>query len=349
VILGVDIRRSRAATFGANHESALALCKDIRSLRAVEVADLIGVGPGELDIMVGGPPCQGFSSLRPFRSINDDDVRNSLLEHFLAFANFFRPRFIVFENVVGILHHHRGETMRLLMEALGSIGYSSEVSVLNAVHYGVPEKRERVFVIGRRGTARPSVPEPTHAYNGRSMAGSQTSTPLPLFSMHLEPALTVHDAISDLPPLEAGETRTDYLAVEPTLYQRARRNVASVLTLHSATAHTPRMIEIIRRAGANRWALPDGLTSSGFSSCYSRLQADEPSTTLTVNFVHPASNRCIHPTQDRALTPREGARIQSFDDDYVFHGNRSEVVRQIGEAIPPLLGRAIGKAILRES
>jgi DNA (cytosine-5)-methyltransferase 1 len=108
------------------------------------------------------------------------------------------------------------------------------------------------------------------------------------------------------------------------------------------------MLEIIKRSGTNRWALPEGMTTSGFSSCYSRLAYDEPSTTITVNFVHPASNRCIHPEQDRALTPREGARIQSFDDDFVFCGSRTEVVKQIGEAVPPLLGCAIANAIISQ-
>jgi DNA (cytosine-5)-methyltransferase 1 len=88
------------------------------------------------------------------------------------------------------------------------------------------------------------------------------------------------------------------------------------------------------------------MTTSGFSTSYSRLDADEPSVTLTVNFVHPSSNRCIHPIQDRALTPREGARLQGFDDSFIFHGSRTQIVKQIGNAVPPLLGRVIAEAIL---
>ena len=105
-------------------------------------------------------------------------------------------------------------------------------------------------------------------------------------------------------------------------------------------------MEIIRHSGANRSALPDVLVTSGFSSCYSRLDADRPSTTLTVNFVHPASNRCIHPFQNRALTPREGARIQSFPDSFRFVGTVAQIVKQIGNAVPPLLGQKIAEAIL---
>ena len=106
------------------------------------------------------------------------------------------------------------------------------------------------------------------------------------------------------------------------------------------------MLKIIRLAGANINALPAGMVSSGFSSCYSRLDGAEPSVTLTVNFVHPASNRCIHPHQDRALTPREGARLQGFPDTFAFHGTRSQIVKQIGNAVPPLLGNIIAKSIL---
>ena len=106
------------------------------------------------------------------------------------------------------------------------------------------------------------------------------------------------------------------------------------------------MSEIIKLSGKNRNELPNGLTTSGFSSCYSRLNADEPSTTLTVNFVHPSSNRCIHPLQNRALTPREGARIQSFKDNYIFCGSRTNIIKQIGNAVPPLVSRALAKMIL---
>ena len=105
------------------------------------------------------------------------------------------------------------------------------------------------------------------------------------------------------------------------------------------------MMEIIRHAGSSIHALPPGMVTSGFSSCYSRLDPDRPSNTITVNFVHPSSNRCIHPFQDRALTPREGARIQSFPDTFTFVGTAAQVVKQIGNAVPPALGTVIAEAI----
>jgi DNA (cytosine-5)-methyltransferase 1 len=155
------------------------------------------------------------------------------------------------------------------------------------------------------------------------------------------------EAIGDLPPVAAGEEATRYAGPPRSPYQRRLRRGTRTLTLHRATRHGDRMLEIIRHAGANISALPPGLVKSGFSSCYSRLGANEPSTTLTVNFVHPASNRCIHPHQHRALTPREGARLQSFPDGFRFHGTTAQVVKQIGNAVPPLLGEHIARAIAR--
>ena len=115
--------------------------------------------------------------------------------------------------------------------------------------------------------------------------------------------------------------------------------------MHEATRHSDRMLEIIRHSGSSISCIPPHLITSGFSTCYSRLEANEPANTITVNFVHPASNKCIHPIQNRALTPREGARLQGFDDDFVFCGNRAQIVKQIGNAVPPLIGEAIAPSI----
>ena len=162
------------------------------------------------------------------------------------------------------------------------------------------------------------------------------------------PAVTVRQAIDDLPPIKSGEVTTHYSSRPKNAYQRDRRKDVpdDQLTLHNATKHSKKMLEIIRYSGDNIKCIPEGMVTSGFSSSYSRLRGDEPAVTLTVNFVHPASNKCIHPDLDRALTPREGARIQSFDDDFIFAGNRTQIVKQIGNAVPPLLGKALAKSVL---
>jgi DNA (cytosine-5)-methyltransferase 1 len=170
----------------------------------------------------------------------------------------------------------------------------------------------------------------------------------PLSCPSTKPAVTIMEAICDLPELVAGESETNYKKpFKETDYTKKMRNGSNILTLHDATAHSQKMLEIIRLSGANRSALPSNMTSSGFSSCYSRLDPDKPSVTLTVNFVHPSSNKCIHPFQDRALTPREGARLQGFHDTFEFCGTRAQIVKQIGNAVPPLLGEVIAKEIAK--
>ena len=148
-----------------------------------------------------------------------------------------------------------------------------------------------------------------------------------------------------MPQIASGETSNRYTSAPETKYQIDRRRDTKDLKLHIATKHSDKMMEIIKHSGKNIHCIPKHLITSGFSSCYSRLDADEPSVTITVNFVHPASNRCIHPVLNRALTPREGARLQSFDDNFEFFGSRTQITKQIGNAVPPLLGKAIADTI----
>ncbi len=347
VVAGLDLLSDRISTFSQNHPHANAVCADIRT---VSVDSLIDEGPTP-EVVIGGPPCQGFSSIRPFRNLTDGDPRNSLFEYFGLVVRKVRPKWFVLENVVGLLTHKKGQTLHDIIRLFEEIGYKTSWKVLNAAMYGLPQRRERLVVVGNRQGVEFCWPSPTHFLDARSMAGKfgQTIEQLPLFGKSLRPAVTVMEAIHDLPSIRAGESADKYRDdIIPTEYEKMLRGGCSLLTLHEATAHTDRMLEIIRKAGHNRYALPDGLTLSGFSSCYSRLEPDKPSVTVTVNFVHPASNRCIHPFQDRALTPREGARLQGIEDDFKFEGTRSQIVKQIGNAVPPLLGRVIAEALARQ-
>lgn len=351
--LGIDILETSLRTFAANHPLATVIRNDIRRLSCEDIVQRTRIGPGEVDIIIGGPPCQGFSSIRPFRSSNHDDPRNTLFEQFANIVNYFRPRALVLENVVGLATHKGGKTISQMLDCFAEIGYECDWRIMNAAHFGVPQRRERLVLIGVEKGIPLEFPSPTHESNGSTIGHHDRTRmllpmDLPLFAQkrRLEKALAVMDAITDLPPLQAGQCVTTYDKPPLNAYQSARRNGARSLTLHEATAHTPKMLEIIRHSGPNIYSIPKHLISSGFSSCYSRLDADSPSVTITVNFVHPASNRCIHPTQDRALTPREGARLQSFDDTFEFVGSRTQIVKQIGNAVPPLLGKAIGTSIL---
>lgn len=361
VVYGIDVLQVAVETFRLNHPEAVAIDADIRSVRLRDIASMSGLSRGSVDVIVGGPPCQGFSSIRPFRSTDEDDPRNSLFEEFAAYVNYFRPAVLVMENVVGLATHRDGRTLEQIQECFSQIGYDSDWRLLNAAHFGVPQKRERLILIGAEPGVPIVFPHPSHSGDFRTIgvrdprrklapARIPDDGTMSLFSdaepSRLPPALSVMQAIGDLPPVSAGECATEYVDPPRNDYQAERRAASECLEWHIATAHTERMLEIIRHAGSNIDAIPKHLITSGFSSCYSRLNPNEPAVTLTVNFVHPASNKCIHPFQDRALTLREGARLQSFDDDFRFAGERTKIAKQIGNAVPPLLGRTIASSVL---
>jgi len=345
---GIDILPIAIETFKKNHKSALGYDGDIRKVCRSELAERLKLKKGNVDVIVGGPPCQGFSSIRPFRSSNEDDPRNSLFEEYASFVNYFRPKVFVLENVVGLATHKNGSTIDAIEECFHNIGYDSEWRLLNAAHYGVPQKRERLIMIGVQRGGKIIFPVQSHVCESPTVGyrdRSKMHIPAQLAPSAATTALSIMDAIGDLPPLEAGEGSTVYDRRPLNNYQKERRNGAKLLSLHSATDHSRKMLEIIRHSGKNIDCIPKHLITSGFSTSYSRLDADEPAVTITVNFVHPSSNKCIHPAQHRALTPREGARLQSFDDNFEFAGNRTQIVKQIGNAVPPLLGKAIATAV----
>jgi DNA (cytosine-5)-methyltransferase 1 len=347
VTTALDLLEDRIHTFKHNHPTSTCHATDIRS---IDVSMLLE-NSNTPDIIIGGPPCQGFSSIRPFRTLTEKDPRNNLFESFAVILKKIKPKWFVLENVVGLLTHEKGNTLKTIIQLFEQIGYKVSWKVLNAALYGLPQRRERLLIVGNRDNKEFWWPEPTHYFNGRSMAGKihgQNIQFLPLFAQDLRQAVTVMEAIHDLPEISAGTSSSQYRSdILLTDYEAAMRGDSIILTLHESTKHSDRMLEIIRQAGHNRSALPEGLTRSGFSSSYSRLEPDLPSVTLTVNFVHPASNKCIHPYQDRALTPREGARLQGFEDSYVFIGNRAQIVKQIGNAVPPLLGKVMAQSLLR--
>jgi len=359
VVYGIDLLPVAVETFRLNHTGAVALDADIRTIRLRQVAEMTGLGRGDVEVIVGGPPCQGFSSLRPFRSSEEDDPRNSLFEEFAAYVNYFRPPVFVMENVVGLATYKSGRTIEQIQECFDQLGYATDWRILNAAHFGVPQKRERLVMIGAERGIPLRFPTPTHAGHFKTIGirdksrklvpATSASTAPTLFDTgepELPAALSVMDAIGDLPSVAAGGWVREYCGPPLNDYQAERRIGATGLEWHVATAHTEKMLEIIRHSGPNIDSIPKHLITSGFSSCYSRLDADEPAVTITVNFVHPASNKCIHPVQDRALTLREGARLQSYDDDFKFAGNRTRIAKQIGNAVPPLLGRAIAASVI---
>jgi len=238
--LGIDMLPIAGKTFQANHPAALALTGDIRRARRAELSERLNLKKDKVHVILGGPPCQGFSSIRPFRSSTEDDPRNSLFEEYASFVNYFRPAVFVLENVVGLATHRSGKTVEMMEACLRSLGYETEWRILNAAHYGVPQKRERLIMIGAQAGVKIAFPDPTHYSYGATIghkdrARLHVPTQPTLFKYNLHPlkqAVSVMDAISDLPPVAAGGSAIKYSGDARNEYQRDRRGSSAEVSLH---------------------------------------------------------------------------------------------------------------------
>jgi DNA (cytosine-5)-methyltransferase 1 len=343
-VAGIDIDNAACQTAAANHPKALIINDSISNIPPSQIQSKIDLSAPL--IIVGGPPCQGFSSIRPSRGTNLEDPRNSLYRDFIHYVAKLRPLAFLMENVVGLVNASGGDLLADIIVSLKKQQYTVDWRILNSANFGVPQKRERFFLIGIDKKVLPEAqirfPEPTHWFKGRVIGTRHKANYVTQTTGGLPP-VTVWDAISDLPSLKSGETSTRYKHPPLNAFQKSRRSLSPrTLRLHEAARHSPKILQIIAHSGSNINALPPGLVSSGYSSCYSRLEADQPSTTITVKFTSPASSKCIHPFDNRAITPREAARIQGFNDEFVFKGPKTAIASQIGNAVPPLFGKAFG-------
>jgi DNA (cytosine-5)-methyltransferase 1 len=232
---------------------------------------------------------------------------------------------------------YEGRAYQRLLDLLGAEGYATFHGILNAQDHGVPQSRLRTFVVGLTGGGKFSFPETTHT-NGVGLFGG-------------EPRLTLEDALSDLPLIHSGESAERYASPPQNSFQaRMRRDSGENLTEHDGPWHGEKLLHMISHVpkGGSIMDIPVELRpKSYFANTYSRLLWDQPAPTITRNLGTPSSSRCIHPFTDRGLSTREGARLQSFPDHYRFTGTRSEKNLQIGNAVPPLLGEAMGRALLQ--
>jgi DNA (cytosine-5)-methyltransferase 1 len=349
VVAGLDHDPDACETARANHPGAKILCRSIRDVSAAEFAAATALE--DVDVVVGGPPCQGFSSLRPNRNSNKDDRRNYLYLDFAEYVGFFRPKVFLMENVVGLIGQTKGKILSDIIKDFENLNFEVDFRVLNAANYGVPQKRERLIMVGvnRDIIKNPTLnfPTPTHYFNGR-VIGTKRKDKYVTNTDKGIPAITVMEAICDLPELTSGKS-SDHYATPPTNYYQNMMRAKGVgrLSLHQAALHSNKMLDVIKVAGTSKNALPDGIVSSGFSSCYSRMEPDQPATTITVKFTSPASSKCIHPYQQRAITPREAARLQSFPDCFQFKGSKTAIASQLGNAVPPLLSKAIAPMLIQ--
>ena len=355
-----EIVRRYAETYQRNHLDTMVDVRDIRTVDPAIVRSQLTLAQGELDLVAGGPPCQGFSINAPVRSAKDP--RNHLFRDFLRFVEEFEPRAVLIENVPGLVSFEHGATLHAIIDSLAAIGYGADVRILGAPYYGVPQMRWRTMVVGLRGSPVPpsAWPEPTrHAplranftttFDGHVIV----KTPSPETSA---PFITLREAIGDLPPLANGErgVNVKQYAMSATCdYQRMLRRGSGGVYNHEAGRLSRINLERLSyiKQGGNWTDIPYDLLPRGMQKArrtdhtkrYGRTSWDDISCTILTK-CDPHWGAFFHPDQDRAYTVREAARIQSFPDHYVFVGSQAEQYAQVGNAVPPLLARAMGMSL----
>lgn len=343
--LAIEKDEWASETYKENHPHTKVITCDI-----TEITDLENLIPKKdlpIDGIIGGPPCQGFS-LSGNRDKNDP--RNSLFMEFVRFVKFFNPKFFVMENVTGILSMKTksNENVKdLILSEYNAAGYNVKICKLNAAEYGVPQSRLRIIFIG----IRKDLP-----FNEKQIA------PKPFLFGNNQ--ITIEQAIMDLPQIDAGEGEEfmAYLKEPKNDYQNWARNGSIGVYNHVAMRHTQRLIERFKNIGFGQSVADvdkthqqrkrgDASKISGkvFSQNNMRPYPNKPSPTIPASF----QSNFIHPFLNRNFTAREGARLQSFPDTYIFHGKRTTMsweknlsqYQQIGNAVPPLLGKAIAENI----
>lgn len=316
----------------------------------------------EVDIIIGGPPCQSFSTLGRAKDEHGmkKDPRNFLFESYIKILNHFKPKIFVFENVVGLLSSvvNGKRIIDLILKEL-SLNYNLidnyENMVLNSVHYGVPQERKRVIVIGVRKDLAISTED---IYKNIDKTHYSPNDEINNKNQNLKRYLTVKDAISDLPKIKPGEgsKMSYYEALNTTEYIKKMRDKAgNKLTNHVSRNHNQMDQLRYRKMAKRNWTFKELLYNREdlhhenprvFGNSYVVQRWDEPSKTIIAH-LYKDGNQFIHPDykQSRTLTAREAARLQSFPDNFEFPVSRTQQYKQIGNAVPPLLAHAIAKAI----
>ncbi|WP_237189120.1 DNA cytosine methyltransferase [Rothia nasimurium] len=314
-----------AKSYKLNHPGTHIKVGDIKDLNLEE--EFLNLR-GKIDIVMGGPPCQGFSQKGKRKTIHDD--RNFLFRNFVDVVKYLTPKYFVMENVPNLLTAENGFFKKELEELFEEIGYSINAKVLNASEFGIPQSRRRAIIIGKIGVGKVKFPEPTFE------------------------KITVYDAISDLAFLESGQgsESSQYKMSAHTKYQKLLRSENTDLFNHVATRHTNLALERLKMIPSNctKKVLPEQhRTKSIYSGTWTRLDSKGVAPTITTRFDTPSSGQFTHPILHRAITVREAARLQSFPDSFRFYGSKSSQMKQVGNAVPPILSRHIAKAIIKDS
>lgn len=318
--IAIEYDKDIAHSYKKNHPSVDVYNEDICEL---DFSELHKKHP-YIDIVVGGPPCQGFSQKGRRLSLNDE--RNFLFLQFVRFVAEFSPKYFVLENVPNIVTTEDGYFKEEIISSFRKLGYDVCCGVLSAVDFGVPQDRRRAFFVGQKGRLEITLPKPNDKRN------------------------TIKDAIFDLPYISSGEGDeiSSYDKPATSQLQKELRGDSMQLHNHVATKHNPTALRRMSLVpvGEGGKVLPEGeRTKSVYSGTYCRLLADEVACTITTRFDTPSSGRFTHPILNRCLTVREAARLQTFPDSFVFYGSKTSQMKQVGNAVPPYLAYAIAQVI----
>ena len=332
VVSAVEFDPQIANTLIKNHPNTKVLIDDICKINSKDLLN----GYSNIDVIAGGPPCQGFSMAgRRIRNSGAflNDPRNNLYKEFYRVVSDIKPKIFIMENVPGILNIHDGEVRNSILQLFGSIGYKTSFKILLASEYGVPQLRKRAYFIGNNLgiNSEDLFPNKTHGAN-------------------LSANVTIEDAIFDLPFINAGQgkNKSTYDKNAISDYQKSMRGVNKYLYNHVSSNHNPKTLKIMEmiKEGEGMKDLPKNLrTKSVHSGAYGRMLRSKPAYTITTRFDTPPVGRVTHPILNRSITAREAARIQSFSDSFIFYGSKTSIGKQIGNAIPPLLSKNIANKL----
>ena len=319
ILLGIDNDAKALETFELNHKGAKSICGDITQITyEKDIKPLIG--DKRIDVIIGGPPCQGMSLSGPRKF---DDPRNKLYLSYIRLVEEIRPRAFVIENVPGLVGLFGGQIKDSIIKKFTAMGYDIQHKILCAADYGVPQNRKRVVFVG--------------------MKKGSFSYPNPF-----DYTVTCSMALSDLPPIEEGigEERAQYETEPQNEYQKLMRERSKLVKNHIAAVHSDKVKKIISLVpdGGNYKNLPEEyINSRNFHVAWTRFASDKPAPTIDTGHRHH-----FHYKYNRVPTVRECARLQSFPDDFIFLGNKTQQFRQVGNAVPPLLAEAIAKSLMEQ-
>ncbi|MFP5116141.1 DNA cytosine methyltransferase [Bacillaceae bacterium C204] len=332
VPLGVDIWSDALKTFKENHHNTEVLEADLSEVNPADLLSIVGLKKEDVSVIIGGPPCQGFS-VSGKREI--DDPRNKLYKAFVNTVDYIKPKIFIMENVPGLVRLFNGQAKEQILKEFENVGYNVSYKILTAADYGVPQTRKRVFFVGLRKDLFEfpfdffEFPQPTHGPNG------------------VQPYITSKEAIDDLPLYndnERGEEGINYPSAPNNEYQYLMRENSKAIFNHIPTIHKEQTRDIISMVpdGGNYKDLPKELWETRkVNIAWTRMDSKKPC--FTIDTGH---NHHFHYLANRVPTCRESARIQSFPDDFIFTGTKTSQLKQVGNAVPPLLSRAIANKIL---